>query len=67
MSDQDPVEATYLALVGKAPAAIANNAAFLAIQAPTAAQAITQVQALTRQVNALIRIQLGMLDTTDGT
>lgn len=51
------------ALLVKAAQALTNNATFLAIASPTQAQAVTQVKALTRQVNALIRMQLG--DTAD--
>lgn len=57
----------YLAIWAKGPQAIANNLAYLAIVSPTQAQAVTQVSALTRQVNALIRLLQGELDTTDGT
>lgn len=46
------------ALVAKARAALATNAAFLAIASPSNAQAVAQVQALTRQVNALIKLAL---------
>ena len=35
------------------------NRTFLALTSPTTAQSITQVQALTRQTNALIRLALG--------
>lgn len=38
--------------------AIAANAAFLAVGSPSSAQAVAQVQALTRQVDALIRLAL---------
>lgn len=48
----------YQGLLNKAQNARANNSAFLALASPTQAQAITQVQALTRQVNALILIML---------
>lgn len=50
-------------LVQRANTALANNSTFLAIGAPTQAQAVAQVQALTRQVNALIRFTLGQFDT----
>ncbi len=45
----------------KAVQALANNATFLAIATPTAAQNAAQAKALTRQVNALIRLQLADL------
>ena len=47
----------------RATTALSNNAAYLAIATPTQAQAIAQVAALTRQVNALIRIELQAFDT----
>lgn len=51
----------------KARTALTNNATFLAIATPTTAQAITQVKALTRQVNALIKLQIRDLTDTNGT
>lgn len=47
----------------RAAQALTDNATFLAIPAPTAAQMIPQVVALTRQVNALIRLVTGALDS----
>lgn len=55
------------ALRVKADAAIANNATYLAIVGPTAAQAIAQVERLTRQVNAIIRQLTDQLDDLTGT
>lgn len=54
-------------ITAKAQAALVNNVTFLAIGSPTQAQAITQVQALTRQVDALIRMVLNQFDATTGT
>lgn len=59
--------ANYQTLVGKAPAAIANNQTFLALTAPTNAQTLAQVEALTRQVNAIIRLLVGQLEAVDDT
>jgi hypothetical protein len=53
-------------IVGAAQA-LAANSEFLALTSPTNAQSVAQVKALTRQVNALIRILIDALDTTDGT
>lgn len=54
-------------LLAKAPGAFANNATYLAIAAPTAVQAIPQVDKLTRQVNALMKLTQGYLTDTTGT
>lgn len=51
-------------LLSKAAAALAANKTFLAISSPTNAQSISQVKALTRQVNAIIRL-LVVDDLTD--
>ena len=64
----DPNAGTnYQALYTKAPAALANNITYLAIPTPSQAQAVAQVAALTRQVNAVIRILLAIMDVVDGT
>lgn len=47
--------------------ALAANVTFLAIASPTTAQVTAQNKALTRQVDALIKIQLGLLTDTSGT
>lgn len=71
MSDPDPVDLVTInptqdpgyravAAAGRyrvlAAAALAGNTTFLALSPPTVAQVGAQVQALTRQVNALIRL-----------
>ena len=59
--------ANWASLAGKATTALTNNETFLGIVSPTDPQAIAQVQALTRQVDAIIRVLLGQLGVTDGT
>lgn len=54
-------------LTDRARQALASNATFLNLVAPTNAQNAAQVKALTRQVNALIRLAVRALDSTDGT
>lgn len=55
------------ALQSKAQAAIAANVTFLGLASPTTPQAVAQVQLLTRECSALIRLLLGLLDSTTGT
>ena len=62
----DPVTINYLAIYTKGVQAIANNAAFLAIPTPTQAQTVAQVQLLTRECTAIMRLLVNQLDTTDG-
>lgn len=54
-------------LLAKARNAINGNKNFLAIASPTNAQTVTQVKALTRQMNALIRLEVRELLDTSGT
>lgn len=56
-------------LEAKARAAIIANGTYLALAAPTNAQTLAQVRALTRQMTALVRLSLrgGLLDDTTGT
>jgi hypothetical protein len=55
------------ALLDKAKAALTANATFLAIATPSNAQVSAQVKALTRQVNALIKLAARDLADTSGT
>lgn len=60
-------EANASDLTTKATTALTTNATFLALANPTTALTLAQVKALTRQMNALIRMTLGQLDDTAGT
>lgn len=51
----------------KANTALTNNQTYLGIASPTNAQNAAQVQALTKQMDAVIRILMQLLDTTAGT
>ncbi len=62
-----PQQVNESTLRSRAAQALATNAAFLALVAPTNAQNATQVQRLTRECSALIRLLLELTDTTDGT
>lgn len=52
-------------LIAQARAALAANRAFLATGTPTVAQNGAQIKALTRQMNAVIRLLVGDLSGTD--
>jgi hypothetical protein len=51
-------------LMSRAATALAANQTYLAIPTPTQAQAVTQVTALTQQINALIRLATNQLNAT---
>ena len=55
------------ALIAKASGAVSNNITFLADANVTQAEAVVQLQKLTKQVNALIKLQVRDFANTDGT
>lgn len=57
----DTAAANQQTLLSRAQTALTNNEAFLAIASPTTAQTLTQVKALTRQIDALIRLGQGLI------
>lgn len=63
----DPTAVNAQTLRDKAATALTANAAFLALTSPTNAQTASQVQTLTREVNAVIRLLLNQTDSTTGT
>lgn len=66
--DASSLAATNLsALLAKAANALTNNTTYLAIGAPTNAQVVAQVNALTLQVDALIRVVANQLSSQAGT
>lgn len=64
---KDVADANGRDLTAKARAALDANATYLGLLTPTAAQTTAQVQRLTRECSAVIRLLLGALDTTSGT
>ncbi len=68
----DPVRSAYPegvlgSLMAKAQRALDANATFLAIASPTAAQVRDQTILLTREIDALIKVALGLATDTAGT
>lgn len=61
-----PVQVNEMTLRTRATQALATNAAYLQVTAPTNAQVVAQVTALTRECSALIRLVLNLTDTTGG-
>lgn len=61
------VEENGTSLRDRARTALTSNATFLTLASPTNAQTLAQVRSLTRQVNALIRLEVGALDNVTGT
>lgn len=57
--------ANQRALWQAAQQALSTNRAFISNGSPSNAQVVAQVKALSRQMNALIRLQLNQLDGTD--
>ena len=56
-------EANREAIIAQARAALKANATYLAIASPTQAQAVAQVERLTRECSALLRLVLDDLST----
>lgn len=60
-------EANLALIRQRAAQALTVNATFLALAAPTNAQVVAQVKALTRECNALLRMMLNALDDVSDT
>ena len=63
----DTTATNNTSLRDKARTAITGNTTYLALVSPTNAQVVTQMNRLTRQNTALIRLEVSALDSTDGT
>jgi len=61
----DTIHGNRSTLTDRAAQALAANRVYLGLASPSAAQQRTQLDRLTRQHNALIRLVLGLLDGTD--
>lgn len=61
------LQANLQSLLQKAQTALTANQTYLGIASPSNAQVVAQVAALTRQVNALIRMAANQLSSTTGT
>jgi len=66
LSQQEIEAANAQSIIARAQTALAANATFQGLTAPTLAQFEAQVQLLTTEVNGLIRVVMGLLDTTAG-
>jgi hypothetical protein len=62
-----PAEMNEATLRNRAEQALAVNTAYLTIRDPTATRVAEQVAQLTRECSTIIRLLLGLHDTTDGT
>lgn len=63
----DPATANLATLQQRAAAALTANATYLAIASPTSAQNTAQIQRMTKECNALIRLALGLLNDISDT
>ena len=63
----DPRVANQSDLQSKLTAALATNLTYLGLASPTTAQNTAQLQRLTRETTALIRLALNTLDDVSGT
>jgi uncharacterized protein involved in exopolysaccharide biosynthesis len=66
-NDNDPAVANLNTLRSKLQTALTTNTTYLALATPTTAQNTAQIQALSRQMDALIRLIANQLDSTSGT
>ena len=62
---QQLIKTNRLSIEDKLRINLADNKTYLAITAPTASQRNAQVDALTRQINRLIRLQLRQLESAE--